>query len=181
MVVRVVGCSTPSGGAAHQPSVLWPCAPRRGAAGAVGADATLPQPVHGTVDEAKALTMGRCDPGLRHIRTLDVTDDHTAAVVGSGDVPALATPALLALAEGACVDAIATDVDDADTTVGVWAEVEHLRAVPVGHTVCATATLMGHHGRRLEFSVTVEDGDELVAKVRHRRVLVDRARFLERL
>jgi fluoroacetyl-CoA thioesterase len=125
--------------------------------------------------------MGRCDPGLRHARVLEVTDEHTAIALGSGDVPVLGTPALLALAEGACVDAIAGEVPDEETTVGTWAEVEHLKATPVGATVCATATLIGHHGRRLEFNVSVEQGDEVVAKVRHRRVLVDRVRFLERL
>ncbi|MEX0706090.1 MAG: hotdog domain-containing protein [Nitriliruptoraceae bacterium] len=125
--------------------------------------------------------MGRCDPGLRKVRELRVTDEHTALSLGSGDVPVLGTPALLALAERACVDAIDGDVDDGTTTVSAWAEVEHLRACPVGATVIATATLIGHHGRRLEFNVTVEDDGGVVAKVRHRRVLVERERFLKRL
>jgi fluoroacetyl-CoA thioesterase len=125
--------------------------------------------------------MGRCDPGLKHARTLEVAAEHTASELGSGDVPVLGTPALLALAEGACVDAIVDDLPEGQTSVGTWAEIEHLRATPVGRTVCAHATLIGHHGRRLEFSVTVDQDGETVAKVRHRRVLVDRARFLARL
>lgn len=125
--------------------------------------------------------MGSCDPGLRHRTDLAVTAEHTAARAGSGDVPVLATPTLLALAEEACVAAIAGDVPDGQTSVGAWAEVEHERATPVGHTVTAEATLMGHHGRRLEFSVVVRDGDDVVARVRHRRVLVDRQRFLDKL
>ncbi len=125
--------------------------------------------------------MGRCDPGLRMVRELRVSDEHTALSLGSGDVPVLGTPALLTLAERACVDAIEGDMDDLETTVSAWAEVEHLRASPVGATVTATATLIGHHGRRLEFNVTIEQDGELVAKVRHRRVLVERERFLNRL
>jgi fluoroacetyl-CoA thioesterase len=125
--------------------------------------------------------MGRCDPGLKLDRTLHVEDEHTAVALGSGDVPVLGTPALLALAEGACVAAISEDLPDGETSVGTWAEIEHLKATPVGHDVCAHATLIGHHGRRLEFNVLVEDGGETIAKVRHRRVLVDRDRFLAKV
>lgn len=125
--------------------------------------------------------MGRCDPGLKSDHHLTVTDEHTAERAGSGDVPVLGTPALLALAEGACVAAICDDLPDGQTSVGAWAEIEHLQPTPVGHTVCAHATLIGHHGRRLEFNVLVEDEGETVAKVRHRRVLVDRERFLAKL
>ncbi|MFP5309515.1 MAG: thioesterase family protein [Actinomycetes bacterium] len=125
--------------------------------------------------------MGNCDPGLRCHHELTVAEDHTAAAVGSGDVPVLGTPALLALAEGACVQAIRDDLPEGQTSVGAWAEIEHEKPTPVGRTVCAEATLIGHHGRRLEFNVLVKDGDEVVAKVRHRRVLVDRERFLAKL
>jgi len=120
----------------------------------------------------------RCDPGLKHDRVLTVAPDHTASSLGSGDVDVLATPALLALAEGACCDAVAQDLEAGETSVGSWSEIEHLRAVPVGGTVCAHATLVGHHGRRLEFTVSIEHDGQTVARVRHRRLLVDRERFL---
>jgi fluoroacetyl-CoA thioesterase len=125
--------------------------------------------------------VGNCDPGLKLTRTLEVESEHTALSLGSGDVPVLGTPALLALAEGACVDAIRTDLPDGQTSVGTWAEIEHLKATPIGHEVAAHATLIGHHGRRLEFNVKVEDAGETVAMVRHRRVLVDRDRFLAKI
>ncbi len=125
--------------------------------------------------------MGRCDPGLKLERLLEVEHVHTAAALGSGDVPVLGTPALLALAEGACVNAIKDDLEPDQTSVGTWAEIEHLTATPIGATVCANATLIGHHGRRLEFSVRIVRDGEVVAKIRHRRVLVDRQRFLAKL
>lgn len=125
--------------------------------------------------------MGRCDPGLKLARHLEVRPEHTAAALGSGDVPVLGTPAILALAEGACVEAIRDDLEDGQTSVGTWAEIEHLKPTPVGSSVCARATLIGHHGRRLEFNVQVEQDGQLVAKVRHRRTLVDRARFLAKV
>ncbi len=124
--------------------------------------------------------MGNCDPGLKLARTLEVTDDCTALALGSGEVPVLGTPALLALAEGACVEAIAHDLPEGETSVGTYAEIEHLKPSPVGTTVKAHATLIGHHGRRLEFNVMVDQDGVNVAKIRHRRVLVDRARFMEK-
>jgi fluoroacetyl-CoA thioesterase len=125
--------------------------------------------------------MGSCDPGLKQTRSLTVSTHETAAELGSGDVPVLGTPALLALAEGACVAAIRDDMEPGLTSVGAWAEIEHEKPTPVGRAIEAEATLIGHHGRRLEFNVIVRQGGEIVARVRHRRVLVDRDRFLQKV
>lgn len=125
--------------------------------------------------------MGACDPGLRETRSLCVSAADLASSLGSGDVPVLGTPALLALAESACVAAICMDLPEGSTSVGTWAEVEHMRATAQGAEVDAEATLIGHHGRRLEFQILVRDGDEIIAKVRHRRVLVDREKFIAKV
>jgi predicted thioesterase len=125
--------------------------------------------------------MGECDPGLKDVEELEVLEEHTAAVVGSGDVPVLATPIVLALAERACVRAIAGELPEDQTSVGAFAEIEHERPTCVGARVTAEATLIGHHGRRLEFQVMVRDGETIVARVRHRRVIVHRQRFLDKL
>lgn len=125
--------------------------------------------------------MGECDPGLRCHTTFTVTDDYTAITMGSGDVPVLATPAVLALAENACVKAVSGDLPEGKTSVGAYAEIEHDRPSPVGAKVEVDATLIGHHGRRLEFSVIFRHDDgEVVARVNHRRVLIDRQRFLDK-
>ena len=125
--------------------------------------------------------MGTCDPGLSVKHDLTVEDADTAIAMGSGDVPVLATPRVLALAEAACVEAIVGELPENETSVGSFAEIEHDRPSPVGSTVHVEATLIGHHGRRLEFNVIFRMGDEVVARVRHRRVIVDRERFLSKL
>lgn len=125
--------------------------------------------------------MGTCDPGLKESRHLMVTAKHCADSMGSGDVPVLGTPAILTLAEGACMAAICDDMPEGQTSVGQWSEIEHLKPTGVGEEVDADATLVGHHGRRLEFQVIIRAGDEIVAKVRHRRVLVDRQRFIDKV
>jgi predicted thioesterase len=118
-------------------------------------------------------------PGLTARVELTVTDADTAQSLGSGDVPVLGTPRVLALAETATVVALARELPSGITTVGVHAEVEHRAPTPIGRTVRATATLAKQDGPRLHFDVTVREGETVVAEVRVRRVLVNRQRFLE--
>jgi fluoroacetyl-CoA thioesterase len=112
---------------------------------------------------------------------LTVSSADTASAVGSGDVPVLATPRVLALAEAATVAAVMPLLARGETTVGTRVELDHLVATPVGHHVLARATLTRADGRRLEFEVSVLDGDVIVARGRVHRTVVDRHRFLARL
>ncbi|MFG2106594.1 thioesterase family protein [Micromonospora chersina] len=119
-------------------------------------------------------------PGLTARVELTVTDTDTAQAVGSGDVPVLGTPRVLALAEAATVAATASRLPSGSTTVGTRVELEHRAATPVGRTVAARAELVKVDGRRLTFEVIVTDGNEVVATGRVERALVDRQRFVER-
>lgn len=119
-------------------------------------------------------------PGLAARVELTVTDADTAQAIGSGDVPVLGTPRVLALAEAATVAVTARTMPPGMTTVGVRVELEHRIATPVGRTVAALARLAKVDGRRLLFEVTVAEGERIVAEARVERVLVDRQRFLAR-
>ncbi|MEU5947747.1 hotdog domain-containing protein [Micromonospora sp. NPDC047465] len=119
-------------------------------------------------------------PGLTARVELTVADTDTAQAVGSGDVPVLGTPRVLALAEAATVAATAPRMPSGSTTVGTRVELDHRSATPVGRTVVAQARLAAVEGRRLHFEVSVRDGDETVAEGRVERLLVDRQRFVER-
>lgn len=119
-------------------------------------------------------------PGLTARVELTVTDADTAQAVGSGDVPVLGTPRVLALAEAATVAATAVRMPPGQTTVGLRVELDHRAPTPVGRTVVAQARLGKVDGRRLLFEVTVTDGGQTVAEARIERVLVDRQRFVER-
>ena len=81
-----------------------------------------------------------------------VADADTAISAGSGDVPVLATPRLLALAEAAAVAAIAPHLAPGMTSVGTSASLEHRRASSVGAEVVVEAELTEVDGRRLMFS-----------------------------
>ncbi|MET7879059.1 thioesterase family protein [Micromonospora profundi] len=119
-------------------------------------------------------------PGLTAQVELTVTDADTAQAVGSGDVPVLGTPRVLALAEAATVAATATGMPSGSTTVGTRVELEHLAPTVVGRTVRAQAVLAAVDGRRLSFEVTVSDDTQTVARGRVDRIMVDRQRFVDR-
>ena len=119
-------------------------------------------------------------PGLTASVTLVVSDSDTALALRSGDVAVLGTPRLIALAEQASIEAITGDLPDGRTTVGYQVQLAHLTPTAVGGTVVAEATLEQVEGRRLTFRVSVNDARGLVAAGRITRVIVERARFLER-
>jgi fluoroacetyl-CoA thioesterase len=117
-------------------------------------------------------------PGLRAGFDHTVADQDTAVALGSGDVPVLGTPRVLALAERATMAAVAGAIGPGATTVGTRVELEHLAASVVGAAVRVTAELERVDGRRLEFAVELRDGARLAARGRVTRVLVDRDAFL---
>jgi predicted thioesterase len=105
-----------------------------------------------------------------------VGDSDTATAMGSGDVPALATPRLLALAEAATVSALAGPLNEHETSVGTRVQ---LRATGIGRRVVAHAELAQADGRLLRFTVRAEDEEgRLVGRGEVTRVVVDRERFM---
>jgi len=126
--------------------------------------------------------------GLRAIVTHVVGEADTAAAMGSGDVPVLGTPRLLALAEAATVAAVAPRLDDGQTSVGTAVHLEHRRASPPGAELVVEAELTEIDGPRLVFmfiargAYTGEDDEgEVIGAGTLERVVVDRGRFLTRL
>lgn len=127
------------------------------------------------------LTRMTLAPGLRARLLITVEREDTAIRVGSGDVPVLATPRVLALAERATVQAIADVLRDGQTSVGTRVALEHLAASPIGTHVEFTAELIEVDGRRLVFAFTARDRHTVVATGTVERVVVDRERFLAKL
>ena len=119
-----------------------------------------------------------------------VADSDTAVALGSGDVPVLATPRLVAWMEAATVAAASVRVDATSTTVGVEVWIRHRRASSVGAHVEVEVTGVTEQDRGLAFDVVArelpaadaqgETGRE-IASGRVLRAIVDREAFLSRL
>ena len=122
--------------------------------------------------------------GLRATVRAAVTEADTATAMGSGDVPVLATPRLLALAEAAAHAAVAPQLGDGLTTVGTSVSLEHRRASPPGTEVVVEAELTEVDGSRLVFGfiarVDGTDDDVVLGAGTVERVVLDRARFIAR-
>ncbi len=118
--------------------------------------------------------------GLTAKVDLTVTADDTAPAFASGDVPVLSTPRIVALCEEAAVTAISGHLATTETTVSMRVQLDHLAPSAVGNTVTASAKLEKIEGRRLKFSVSVNDARGLVAAGKVTRVVVERDRFMDR-
>ena len=120
--------------------------------------------------------------GLSHSSQFTVTEQLTAQAMGSGDMPVLATPAMIALMENAAMTAVAPTLPDGDTTVGTMMDCTHDRASAIGTVITATATLTAVNGRALTFSVEAQDdAGNIIGKGTHTRFIVTRERFLAKL
>ena len=119
--------------------------------------------------------------GLTHTSVLLVSDAHTAQAMGSGDMPVLATPVMIALMENAAMLAVDQELPKEQTTVGAHIDVSHLKPSPVGAEVFATAELMEVEDRRLTFHVVAMQGDQVIGEGTHVRYIVSRERFLAKL
>ena len=111
---------------------------------------------------------------------LDVSEADTAIAFGSGEVPVLATPRLIALCEAAAMDAVNGFVEDDHTTVGFRVQLDHLRPSAVGQHIRAEAHLDKIEGHRLIFTVSAKDDRGLVAAGKVTRVIVGVEHFLEK-
>lgn len=121
------------------------------------------------------------ETGLKHTSSLTVTEALTAKAMGSGDLPVLATPAMMALMENAAMLAVAPELPEGSTTVGGHIESSHLKPTPVGAEVKAEATLTKVDGRKLYFTVKAMQGDTVIGEGTHLRFIVDREKFMSKL
>ena len=119
--------------------------------------------------------------GLQHTSQLTVTDAVTAITMGSGDMPVLATPAMMALMENAAMLAVADHLPEGSTTVGGHISASHLKPSKVGEIVTATATVTRVEGKKIEFKVEAHCGDTLLGEGTHLRFIVDREKFIEKV
>ena len=111
----------------------------------------------------------------------EVTEDDTAASLGSGDLRVLGTPRLLAWAEQTTCAALAAELEESQTSVGTRVALEHLAASAVGEELRVTATVTHRDGRLLRFEVVaVDSADTMVGHGEVTRVVVDRERFMAR-
>ena len=118
------------------------------------------------------------ETGIRGRKAVKVTQENTAEAMGSGTLPVLATPAMVALIEAAASESVASGLEDGQSTVGTRLEISHSAPSPIGAEVVCETELVEVDRRRLVFRAVVRDGAGEIGSGIHERFVVDDGRFM---
>ena len=110
----------------------------------------------------------------------DVTENRTAAFMGSGGLRVYATPRMTAMMEYTAWSSVEPYLEEGMGTVGTRLEVSHLAASPVGAHITYESELTGIDRRKLVFTVRAYDNSGLIGEGIHERFIIDNARFMEK-
>jgi predicted thioesterase len=127
------------------------------------------------------LDLAAIRPGLTGTVSLTVAPEHTAPRIGSGRIAVLATPVMINVIEAAALAAVEHLLPAGHQSLGIHLDVRHFAATPVGLRVTATAEVTGVEGRTIAFRVEARDEREVIGDGTHERVVVNVARFDERV
>lgn len=116
--------------------------------------------------------------GIKGNETVTVSNDNTAATMGSGTLAVFATPAMIALMEKTAYTSVQNELDEGMGSVGTLLNVKHVAATPVGMTVTCESELVEVDGRRLVFTVKAYDEKGLIGEGTHERFVVQNEKFL---
>ena len=120
--------------------------------------------------------------GARGSFTLIVAPGHLANRFKDAMLPpVLATPVMIMVMENAALNAMKPYLEPGESALGTHLDVRHLAATPVGRVVTGEAEIVKVDGRRLEFTIRALDGAEVIGTGTHERMIIDLARFAERL
>lgn len=120
--------------------------------------------------------------GVRGSFAMVVSPEHLANRFKDAMLPAvLATPVMIMAMENAALNAIKPYFEAGESAVGTRIDVSHLSPTPVGRRIVAHAEVTGSDGRQIAFRVHAMDGTEEIGRGTHGRVVINLARFSERL
>lgn len=118
--------------------------------------------------------------GLTTRRRIIVDRNRTIGFMGEGG-RVYATPELIRDTEMTCRNLILEHLDDGEDSVGTRVEIDHLAATLVDMWVEFTVTVSEIKGRFVTCEMTARDAVDTVARGRHTRFIVDKAKTQERL
>ena len=90
-----------------------------------------------------------------------------------------ATPYLVTIAEFACANLVKEQLEPGQITVGTRVVIDHLGASKVGAELVIKAALLNREKNRFRFSVEIDDGPRVVAKVEHERAAVSLEKIMK--
>ncbi len=118
--------------------------------------------------------------GIKCVKEEVVTEEVTAAAIGSGGLAVYATPAMIRLMENAAWSSVEDCMAEGCSTVGTVMNVKHVSASPVGAHIRCESELIEIDGRRLVFKVSAYDDAGLIGEGLHERFIINTEKFMKR-
>ena len=111
-----------------------------------------------------------------------VTEDMTAAALGSGGLPVFGTPYLVAMVENAAFTYLQQELPEGKSTVGTKVDMAHVSPSPVGMEVTVTVevTDISANGKMIDFAVKAWDEKGPIGAGTHTRAIITNDRFLSK-
>lgn len=109
-----------------------------------------------------------------------VTEELTAATVGSGALPVFGTPYMIAMMENAALTLLQNFIEEDKGSVGTQINVSHEAPTPIGMKVMVEAevTAVSENGKMVDFAVRAWDETGLIGQGTHTRAIIHNERFL---
>ena len=112
--------------------------------------------------------------------TQTVTQELTAAAVGSGALTVFGTPFMAAMMENAAMTCLQNFLEDGQGSVGTHLDITHDAPTPVGMQVWAEAEITGvsENGKMVDFKVSAWDEKGPIGSGTHTRAIIKNEKFL---
>ena len=109
-----------------------------------------------------------------------VTEELTAAAVGSGALPVFGTPFMAAMMENAAMTCLQNFLEEGQGSVGTHLEISHDAPTPIGMNVWAEAeiTAVSENGKMVDFTVKAWDETGPIGSGTHTRAIIKNDKFL---
>lgn len=114
-------------------------------------------------------------------KTYRVKKEETAEQMGSGDLPVLSSPSLIAYMENCCKEMMEGLLNDGETSVGTFITMKHSAPSKVGAVITIEARIKELSGSKYSFSLVAKDSDEIMAMGEHTRVVVKSDKFMKKV
>ena len=95
--------------------------------------------------------------------------------------PVLATPVMIMIMENAALNAMKPYLEVSESALGPRLDIRHLAATPAGRRITGEAEVTDVDGRRIAFTIRAKDGTQVIGIGTHERMVIDLAKFTERL
>jgi fluoroacetyl-CoA thioesterase len=119
--------------------------------------------------------------GMKREQTFEIREEHAAIHVGSGSVKVLATPWMIAFMERVSHRMLADHLPSGYSSVGAMVNIRHLAPTPIGNSIRVQAEVTEVNESKIKLNINAWDQKEQIGSGEHLRVVINEARFLQRV